>query len=216
MGFHSYRNIGFSFTDAETTCRKWREKFIGFDGKENSKYISVEEDEDVIAVSYLGSRYRLCKKDGILEKQTEHGWSDKLQMNEALAVYHYIGDKKNPVHASGEWVPEHTLDPVRIRTSDRIDPLFVSFAREYTGRVDQFAKRCELAGGRFEASSGDTAWVFYPFPEIPVKLVFWDADEDFPSQIKAYVKKSATDLVHYEAVSFMIADIFLKIDETDL
>lgn len=212
MGFHSYRNIGFSFIDAETTCRKWREKFTGFTGKGTCEYITVIEADTGFEVKYLGTRYRLNNENGVLEKQIDGIWTERLLMNEALAVYHYLGDEKNLVHISGDWVSENMLDPVKIRTSDRINPLFTSFAKDYAGRIEELEKKCEMAGGIYESSSGDTAWVFHPFPEIPVKLVFWDADEDFPAQVKAYVKENATDYVHYEAVSFMIADILLKID----
>ena len=211
MGFHSYRNIGFSFTDAETTCRKWREKFTGFDWRENSRFITVQAYDHYAEVIYLGNPYRLDTISGVLEKKSEGIWTDRLQMNEALAVYHYLGDEKKLLHQAGEWIPENMLDPVRIRTSDRMDPLLVSFAKEYTGSVSELDEKCELAGGIREPSHGDTAWVFYPFPEIPIKLVFWDADEDFPAQVKVYVKENATDYVHYEAVSFMIADIFVSI-----
>lgn len=211
MGFHSYRNIGFSFTDAETTCRKWREKFTGFDWRENSRFITVQAYDHYAEVIYLGNPYRLDTISGVLEKKSEGIWTDRLQMNEALAVYHYLGDEKKLLHQPGEWIPENMLDPVRIRTSDRMDPLLVSFAKEYTGSVLELDEKCELAGGIREQSYGDTAWVFYPFPEIPIKLVFWDADEDFPAQVKVYVKENATDYVHYEAVSFMIADIFVSI-----
>lgn len=214
MGFHSYRNIGFSFVDAETTCRKWREKFTGFTGKGTCECITVTETDEGFELTYLGSRYRLHKKNGVLEKKIDEIWTEKLQMNEALTVYHYLGDEKNPVHTCGEWVPENVLDPVKIRTSDRMNPLFVSFAKEYTGRIKELENKCKMVGGVYEASSGDTSWIFYPFPEIPVKLVFWDADEDFPAQVKIYVKENATDYVHYEAVSFIIADICFLINST--
>ena len=134
-------------------------------------------------------------------------------MNEALSVYHYLGDCTGQITQPERWVPESALDPVRIRSNDRTAPLFVNFAEEYSGNIDMLNEKCRLAGGIREGSSGDTSWIFFPFPEIPVKLVFWEKDDEFPAQVQIFVRENATDYVHYEAVSFMIADLFLVIDE---
>ena len=88
----------------------------------------------------------------------------------------------------------------------------MKFANDYSGRVHELEERCRRVGGKYEKSIGDTAWTFFPFPEIPIKLVFWEKDEEFPAQIRVFVHENATDYVHYEAVSFMIADLFQKID----
>ena len=212
MGFHSYRNIGFSFTDAQATCRKWRNIFSGFDPAGKERYITFTKENEYVLLSYFGNEYRLNCGNGVLEKKKDTGWTEQLEMNEALAVYHYLGDGAEVIRESGKWVPEASLDPVCIRTSDRVQPLFVSFAKEYSGRIVELEERCRMAGGEYDNTTGDTAWIFFPFPEIPIKLAFWDKDEDFPAQVRVFARENATDYVHYEAVSFMIAELFQKND----
>ncbi|MDY3249920.1 MAG: DUF3786 domain-containing protein [Candidatus Choladocola sp.] len=212
MGFHAYRNIGFSFTDAEAACKKWRNRFSGFDSAGKERYLTFTKDREYILLQYFGLAYRLNCVNGILEKKGEMEWTDRLQMNEALAVYHYLGDGTGSIHEIGKWVPESALDPVRIRSNDRMNPLLINFANDYAGRISELEERCKRAGGVYEKSIGDTAWIFLPFPEIPLKLVFWEKDEEFSAQVKIFVHENATDYVHYEAVSFMIADLFQKID----
>ncbi|MCI5650332.1 MAG: DUF3786 domain-containing protein [Fusicatenibacter sp.] len=213
MGFHSYRNIGFSFTDAKAACSKWRNNFAGFDPAGKEQVITFVKEQEYLLLSYFGCEYRLNCENGILEKKENAVWTDKLQMNEALAVYHYLGDGTGRIHEAGNWVPESALDPVRIRSNDRTDPLFLNFAKDYSGKINQLEERCKIAKGEYDPSAGDTAWIFYPFPEIPIRLVFWEKDEEFPAQVRVFVRENATDYVHYEAVSFMIADLFQKIDE---
>lgn len=227
MGFHSYRNIGFSFTDAEASCRKWREKFTGFDPEGREEFLSIRPEQGFVYTKYLECHYRLNCENGVLEKETQEDqadqlpgkedrekWTDQLLMNEALAVYHYIGDSTGFIRQPGNWVPESALDPVSIRSNDRTNPLFNGFARAYSGWMQELDVRCKSAGGCHENSPGDTAWTFYPFPEIPVKVAFWERDEEFPTQVKVFVRENAIDYVHYEALAFMIADIFTKIDES--
>ena len=216
MGFHSYRNIGFSFTDAEATCRQWRNKFSGFDPEGKERYLTFFQESNYIRLRYFDREYRLNCENGVLEKQDGVRWTDRLLMNEALAVYHYLGDGTGQIRQPGRWVPESALDPVRIRSNDRTVPLFVNFAEEYSGKINELDQKCKLAGGVRDDSSGDTSWIFSPFPEIPVKLVFWEKDEEFPAQVQIFVRENAADYVHYEAVSFMIADLFLVIDEVKI
>ena len=129
MGFHSYRNIGFSFTDAAITCRKWRDNFSGFHTEGKEKYITFLREKEYVRLLYFGREYRLNCGNGVLEKKEDTLWTDKLEMNEALAVYHYLGDGTGKIHDAGNWVMESSLDPVRIRSNDRTDPLFVNFAK---------------------------------------------------------------------------------------
>ena len=216
MGFHSYRNIGFSFTDAEAACRKWRNRFSGFDAAGRERYITFKKEKEYIQLWYFEREYRLNCENGVLEKKDGIQWTDKLQMNEALAVYHYLGDGIGNIREPGKWVPENALDPVRVRSNDRMNPLYEIFANDYSGRIHELEEKCKAAGGKYEKSMGDTSWIFLPFPEIPVKLVFWEKDEEFPAQVRIYVRENAADYVHYEAVSFMIADLFQRLDELDV
>lgn len=37
---------------------------------------------------------------------------------------------------------------------------------------------------RLNCGNGVLEKIFLPFPEIPVKLVFWEKDEEFPAQVR--------------------------------
>ena len=69
MGFHSYRNIGFSFTDAKTTCQKWRDRFTGFCSEEKESWLTFFKEEEYIRIVYFGQEYRLNCRNGVLEKK---------------------------------------------------------------------------------------------------------------------------------------------------
>lgn len=75
--------------------------------------------------------------------------------------------KEYMIHKATAWVPENVLDPVCFRSNDRMDSLFVNFAKDYSGRISELEEKCKIIGGEYEKETGDTAWIFYPFPEIP-------------------------------------------------
>jgi hypothetical protein len=57
--------------------------------------------------------------------------------------------------------------------------------------------------------SGGRAWLFHPFPKVPLKLVCHEADEEFPASYRLLFDKSATAFMVFEALGFL-AGVFLK------
>ena len=211
MSYHSYRNIGFLFTDTEANCLKWRSLFSGYDPSRALRLLDTHVDEDILYIDYFRRPYRLHLKTGVLEKKDPGGWTPDLFMNEALVLYHILGDLKEQPVSAGEWVPEAALDPVRIRSGNRTDPLLDGFAADFSGRIAELKKACEQLGGT-RLSQADLAYEFYPFRQTPLRLIFWDKDDEFPAQVQVLVDRNITDYMHFEAVGCMIADLFLVLD----
>ena len=214
--YHSFRNIGFLFTQAEAICEKWRKVFTGFDPVRAVSVYGLKREEPFVYVNYFDGEYRLCCENGILEKrvpgQQSEEWTKELFMNEAMVIYHLLGDVKEGACLSGEWVPEPDLDPVRIRSGNRTDPLVGGFARAFAGRIPALEKACiALNGTRLER--GDSSWQIHAMPLLPMQLIFWDADEEFPAQVQVLVDRNITDFMHFEAAGCMIADLFEKIGD---
>lgn len=213
MGLHAYRNIGLSFTEAENTCAGWRKKFTGFDPRHASEIWGFPVEGDVITAECWGIRYRLHCCNGVLEKEAEPGkWTEELFMNEALLIYHMLGDVKPLPRRSDVWVPESSLDPVSIRSGDRMDPVLQAFSSHFSGRRNLLRTCCGKLGGT-PLKQGDGAWQFEPTPLTPIRLVFWEADDEFPAQTGIFVEKYITDYIDFEAVGFLFAELLNRIEK---
>lgn len=120
-------------------------------------------DEEYLYLQYFSSLYRLCLKNGVLEKKSDETWSDQLYFNEAMAIYHFLYYTKDIPVISGSWVPSQTVDGV-VSRRPTADPLLDPFARKYSGKLEELRMACEQAGGtkldigdvgyEFEASAG--------------------------------------------------------------
>ncbi len=216
MGYHSYRNIGYRLTDSEAACTKWREKFCAFDPGKAAAALQLPFDETYIYITYFGTQYRLRLADGVLEKQTaeaagkdspEETWTEDLFMNEALVLYHLLGDVRENPRKTGIWCSEADLDPVKVRSGNRTDPLLNGFASDFTGKVPELEEAALRLGGT-RVPKGDSSWEFHPIPQVALRLIFWDADEEFPAQVQVMTDSGIGDYMHYEAVGCMIADLF--------
>lgn len=206
VNYHAFQNRGVPFAEHETACRQWREEFTGYDPERIQKILHLEADGPYLCLTYYGRSFRLSLADGILEKEEGDGWSDMLYFNEAMAVYHLLHYTKDLPVVSGKWVPSNTIDGVVSRNPAVKDPLLTPFERAYAGKTDELKAACLAAGGK-ALEAADAAFEFEAFPQVHLRLVFWDQDEDFPAKAQILVDQCVTDFVHYETIGCMIADL---------
>ncbi|MGP8321936.1 MAG: DUF3786 domain-containing protein [Methanosarcinaceae archaeon] len=53
--------------------------------------------------------------------------------------------------------------------------------KKYDGDIGEFIKRCKKLGGK-PASHGDASLQLFPFPRVPVTLILWEHDNEFPAR----------------------------------
>ena len=212
VNYHAFQSRGVLFTNHEKVCEQWREEYTGYDPSRIVKILHLKADEHYLYIPYFGVPYRLVLADGRLEKEMDGEWNDELYFNEAMAIYHLLHYTKDLPVISGKWVPSHTIDGVVSRNPAVKDPLLTPFALKYTGKLEELEHACLAAGGR-KLTSGDAAYEFEAFPWLHLKLVFWDADEDFPAQVQILVDQCVTDFVHYETVGCIISDLLEKLSD---
>jgi hypothetical protein len=105
---------------------------------------------------------------------------DKLGYFSRLSILWYLtGAKEIPL--SGRLVqPENLKGGQIFFRGTHILPLD-KLASRYGKDTEGFIKRGERLGGR-RLAHGDTSIELFPFPRIPVVLILWGEDEEFPAR----------------------------------
>lgn len=228
--FHAYQNRGFLFTGYEAICGKWRDTFSNFDPQRAAKALNLSYDEKHLYLTYFATDYRLRLADGVLEKSVprkelpeekraeigrvfrekrySEGWSPELFFNESMAIYHLLTYIKDEPRKEGAYAPADRIT----RSGNAPDPLSDSFSKEFSGKCEELKKAAESMGAVF-VGKGDVAFEVRPFPGVPLRLEFWDADEDFPAQVQIFVNENITDFIHYETIGCLISDLFEKLSQ---
>ena len=80
-------------------------------------------------------------------------------------------------------------------------PLEQRFADGY-GTFRAAAKR--LGGVEEESRAGTHVWKFDVLPKIPVKLIFDEADDDFPLSVQIMLDRTAVRFLEFECLAFMV------------
>lgn len=84
-------------------------------------------------------------------------------------------------------------------------------AKTFNGDGTALAAAAESIGGRDGGSdqSGGRPWLFRPFPKILLKLVYYEADEEFPAEYRLLFDSLATDFMEFEALGFLMG-VFVR------
>ena len=194
VNYHAAQSRGVLFENHEKVSEQWRQEFSQYDPARIKNTLHLETDE----------------KNGVLEKKSDETWSDQLYFNEAMAIYHFLYYTKDIPVISGSWVPSQTVDGV-VSRRPTADPLLDPFARKYSGKLEELRTACDQAGGT-KLDIGDVGYEFEAFPQVHLRLIFWEAEEDFPAQAQILVDRCVTDFIHYETIGCLIADLLDRLD----
>ena len=101
-----------------------------------------------------------------------------------LAALWYLGRAKN-IQPSGRMVSPASLNGGEIfQKGTHVLPLD-RIAERYDGNMEEFLQAGAVLGGEL-LDHGDASLRLYPFPRVPVTLILWQADAEFPARVDMF------------------------------
>jgi hypothetical protein len=82
----------------------------------------------------------------------------------------------------------------------------------YKNNVQLFKRSCEQLGGTI-INQADAAIVFNITPKIPVAVLYWEGDEDFPPEAKILFDKSITHHLTLDIIFSLAIEICTRIEK---
>ena len=171
-----------------------RLRFLTYD----QSAMPVPMDSDYLYLRFCGSDYRICRADGHLFRRTGEDWLSADSHGEVLTVYDYLCDAKPGRSPAREPVSMAHLGG-HVHTN--LAAASGSLERAIDRAPDAFRRACEALGGT-EAPGGDLCYDLDLFPDLPVRLRFWHADEDFPPSLDLLWDRNTLQCLRYETTWF--------------
>ena len=130
--------------------------------------------EGAIELSFLDRSYLIRPPDfGVFETGEE-----EAQAREKILILHYL-QTASGAPLAGKWIAfsevpggERYLGNFRARSIDRM-------VRDFAGKEPALVEAAGAIGG-CRAGHGDFSLTLCPLPRVPVELVFWKGDDEFP------------------------------------
>lgn len=120
------------------------------------------------------------------------------------AMAHYLLSRGRGA-LSGEFLPIGRLTGIVETGASPSDSLIKPLVEKFGADYQAFARAAEKIGGRCEGRSpaGGESWLFQPLPYVPMRVVFFEADDEFEAEVKVLFDSSAPVFVAYEALELL-------------
>jgi hypothetical protein len=131
-----------------------------------------------------------------------------------LFVIYYLLRAKN-IRLSGEWVSEKDLPggSAFFRGPHQIPTELI--CKRFNNDLQQFKICCEILGGT-SIEMADAAFRFSITPDIPVAVLYWIGDEDFPAEAKILYDRSVSELLSLDILFALAVGVCTRVGTAGL
>ena len=172
-------------------------------GKESSKDIlkrsGFDDDGSGMLVPFLNRIYRIAIP-GFAFSDTALEPKD-VPIQEQVLILHYLQARGLQL-PTGNWIAYREIQGASFYFSAfvkrAIDPLKKTFGSNIPGLVTA----AERLGGQ-AIPAGDAGFEFRLFPRIPVQLILWEGDAEFPAEANILFDETIGDILSPEDVAWL-------------
>ncbi len=179
-----------NLNDLEEQCRK------------SDSTCQIHNSSSIITLKYLNRSYKITLPDITIEPQNNN---EKVELRDKILILHYLTRAKgtplsNNLIAYQELQEGATYYPTFIKRA--VKPLVDFFGPNPEGLLD-ISK--ELGG--YRVNYGDLAVTIPAFSRVPITLVLWKGDEEFPPNANILFNSTILDYLSAEDVNVLCQTI---------
>ena len=168
------------------------------DFHESTGRLGLKYIDGAVQVSFLKREYRITL-DGV-----EPLDGQPVNVNNRSVLLYYLlskgqGDPENSF-ISFESIPR-MISGLSVQSRLMNTPLERYFGDEYVKFSEAAVK---LGGIEEEPQVGKHLWRFDVLPKIPLKIVFYEADDEFPVEIQIMLDKTVLQFLEFECLAFLV------------
>lgn len=180
-------------TAPETLCRQGRCRY--------------SDDLHQYSLTVWGDEFLIDLDNSKIEHVVVHG-PPPHQYFDLFTIYYLLRAKD--ILLSGEWVSEKDLPggPTFFRGPHLIPTDLIS--NRFANDLKEFKTVCENLGGT-PLAMADAAFSFSITPDIPVAVLYWTGDEDFPAEAKLLYDRSIIELLSLDILFALAVGVCTRI-----
>jgi hypothetical protein len=126
-----------------------------------------------------------------------------------LFIIHYLLKSKE-IELFNQWISEKDVPggTTFFRGPHEIPTNFIS--ERYCENIKEFRDHCEQLEGN-PVNMADAAYIFIITPRIPVAVLFWEGDDEFPTESRLLFDKSITEHLASDIIFALAVDVCTRI-----
>ncbi len=179
-----------SFQDIGEQCRK------------SDSVCHVVGSGGTILVTYLNRTYQITLPDISISVQNS---SEKVELRDKILILHYI------TQARGTPLSNHKIAFKELKEGANYFPTYFQRAVkpliDYFGRTPEVLKEVAKEIGGYKADHGDVAITIPAFTRVPITLVIWKGDDEFPPDANILFDSTIMDYLSAEDIIILCQTI---------
>ena len=189
----------------EDLIAKLRDDIKKINYSETAKDIGGELNGDAMRLKYLGEEFSISSDGEIITQGKVTPWAKILLLN-----YIKTGGKGD---LSGKWVSFSELKNGMLKYTTFKSECENALNVMFSGSMDKAALvLTELGAMRQDGFQAKYAWQIYLLPKIPILILYWKDEEDFPSQTKILFDFTAERFLDVESLIFLVEGLIENIE----
>ena len=128
---------------------------------------------------------------------------------DGMTIYDILCDSKPDARVSGRF--QNAWNQRNVSSAPN-GSLFQSSADFFSGKCDSLSTACERLGGE-RVSTGDVGFDIPVFNELKMRMLFWDADDEFPASMNLQWDEHILDFMRYETTFYAAGFILNRLRE---
>lgn len=189
-----------------------RKLFLTYDQEKMIRRFHLEADAAWIYTEYLHTPCRISRSDGHIEAAADGAYRACSRFHTVMTIYDLL------CHAKGETAPVLfgdwcTAAHFAVGSSPQASVFTKKYEAIFAGRAEELKSACERLGGvLLERVAGtDVMCEFAVMLYFPVRLQFWDKDEEFAPRIVVLWDKNAMAFLHFETTYYLQQDLLERL-----
>ena len=176
-----------------------KESFLTYDQEALIRKLHLDADSSFLYPVLFSRRYRLSRKTGDLDRETESGWEDANTHEEVMTLLDLICDSRADRFVSGRW--KNMADFGRAFHQNLLENDRDPWAERFQAAPDRFRDACLRLGGK-PLPIGDIAYSLEVFDGLPLLVQLWFGDEEFPASLRMLWDENALMYLKYETMYY--------------
>lgn len=184
----------------------WRKQFLTMNQEDICERLpEVRKSDMYLTLWHYGRQFAVDRKSGVIFSLSDDKPVDIMPQLNIYTLFWYASAAAG---ITGEWIPFRELKDGSPFTAAFQNGILTPLAATFSGKEDRLEKTVEaLRGKRLTTSS----FLLSAFDCIPVKLLFWDGDDEFPAQANILFDRNATDFIHIESIVTIATEMLYQL-----
>lgn len=158
--------------------------------------------EEKFHLKYFNRLFLIDHASGTIEEPTTDGHGPALSRALKLVLLHYLINASGAPIA-GEWITYRYLPGANFFESRFESMGILPLQRRFGKDLEGFRQACRKLGSDTMSRTGDAAYRFLAFPNVPMGCILYLADEEMPPSVTLLFDASAPNYLPTEDLSYV-------------